>query len=84
MIGLVFRWRKGRERGRGNDARTGTVWQWIYFLKADNEEGNAADTFSRKINGIAVVGTEEEGQSWTWPRLFSSRTNRSHYNVAKP
>lgn len=27
-----------------------TPRRWIYFFKPDNEEGNAADTFSRKIN----------------------------------
>lgn len=54
-MGRVDGNRKRRQLGRANFTREETGFEstprrWIYFFKPDNEEGNAADTFSRKIN----------------------------------
>lgn len=54
-----------------------TPHRWIYFFKPDNEEGNAADTFSRKINdsrskeGRAAGGTRKAtGPDCALPFVF--------------
>lgn len=64
-MGRVDGNRKRLERADFAEEEAGfesTPRRWIYFFKPDNEEGNAADTFSRKINDSRSL--LERGRLW--------------------